>query len=215
MMRHPHSAALFGLLVLVAACSDPAPPLDADSSATAEEPSVVVPDTASVNEAEAEATDTEADVTIGDVSVALDEAGLRFVDGAQGSASPLAFGAPFAQATDAVTRAQGEPTDTMTLPECPAGPLDTATWANGLTVYGAEGSFVGWAVNGSDATASTMAGVGVGSSRAEVEDIYEIEVMETSLGTEFSTGGIAGIFSGPGPDATVTNLWAGTSCNFR
>ena len=200
--------------LVLGACADPAPPPPSADAPVAEQ-GTAAPTPAAVRDTvlAAEAPDDAPDAPA--VSVALDEAGLRFVETATGSASPLAFGAPFHQTVDAVTRAQGAPTDTGVLPECPAGPLDFATWAGGLTAYGAEDAFVGWAVNGREATASTMSGAGVGSTRAEVESAYVIEAQETSLGTEFTAGGIAGLFSGPGADATVTALWAGTSCTFR
>ena len=212
-----YPARILVLGLVLGACADPPPP-SADApvaeQGTAAPTPAAVRDTVLAAEApERAASDDAPDAPA--VAVALDEAGLRFVEAATGSATPLAFGAPFRQTVDAVTRAQGEPTDTGTLPECPAGPLDFATWVGGLTVYGAEDGFVGWAVNGREATASTMSGAGVGSTRAEVEGAYVIETQETSLGTEFTAGGIAGLFSGPGADATVTNLWAGTSCNFR
>jgi hypothetical protein len=56
-----------------------------------------------------------------------------------------------------------------------------------------------------------MSGVGVGSSRADLEGAHAISVEETTLGTEFTFGGVSGILD----DGRVSSLWAGVSCNFR
>jgi hypothetical protein len=80
-------------------------------------------------------------------------------------------------------------------------------------------TFVGWymgATAGASQELTTMAGVGIGTTRAEMESAYVIEVNKTSLGHEFSTdGGLYGIFDGPGQQAKITNIWSGLICNFR
>ena len=55
-------------------------------------------------------------------------------------------------------------------------------------------------------TPSPRSGVAVGSTRAEVEGAYALRVEETTLGTEFSGGGLSGVFSGTGPGATALAL---------
>jgi hypothetical protein len=104
------------------------------------------------------------------------------------------------------------------------------TWANGLTLAfqekgrrdgnaGREWQFVGWSLNPGQAAGpapTTMAGVGLGSTRAEVESAYAIKVVQTSLGREFSTtSGLYGLLDGAGPQARVSAMWSGTSCVFR
>jgi hypothetical protein len=110
--------------------------------------------------------------------------------------------------------------------ECGVGPLKMATWSNGFTVMFKENKerkiweFVGWSMGSGPAQTpniTTMANIGIGSTRAEMEEAYTIKTEKTSLGYEFSTvaGGLYGLFSGPGKDATITSLWSGTSCVFR
>ena len=61
-----------------------------------------------------------------------------------------------------------------------------------------------------------MAGVSLGTTRAEVESAYVIKVVKSSLGHEFSTAsGLYGLFDGAGPQARVSALWSGTNCVFR
>lgn len=61
-----------------------------------------------------------------------------------------------------------------------------------------------------------MTGLGVGASRESLENGgLAVDVSESTLGTEFAAGGLYGLLSGDGPDATVTHLWAGTACSFR
>ena len=108
--------------------------------------------------------------------------------------------------------------------ECGAGPLKMAAWDNGLTLLFKQKKndwiFVGWAANkpkNPELKINTMAGIGIGSTRKEMESAYIIKVMKTSLGYEFSTktNNLFGIFDGADGKAKITNLWSGTSCNFR
>jgi len=157
----------------------------------------------------AEAPATSAPVPASTRAVALDPEGLRLVDRQSGSTATLPFGQPAEQVAAMVGAAiSGAPAERGTNSECGAGPLDYATW-NGLTLWFQNGAFAGWAANAAGPT--LMSGVGVGSSRADLEGAHVIEVEETTLGTEFSFGGIYGILE----NGRVSNLWAGVSCNFR
>ncbi len=93
--------------------------------------------------------------------------------------------------------------------ECGAGALDYATWSDGLTLWFQTGTFAGWAVN--EAGPTLMSGIGVGSSRADLEGAHVIQVEQSTLGTEFASAGFYGILEA----GRVSNLWAGVSCNFR
>jgi len=42
-----------------------------------------------------------------------------------------------------------------------------------------------------------------------------VEVAVNTLGPEFGAADVYGLLSGTTATATVTNLWAGVSCNFR
>lgn len=145
------------------------------------------------------------------VALALDPEGLRAVNTDTGSTRPLAFGQPGAQLIEVATRVLGSPPrDRGTNGDCGAGPLDYARWEDGLMIWIQDGAFAGWGVNKPGPT--TMSGLGVGSTRAQLDDAYAAEVSEGTLGTEFSAGDLHGVLDGP--QGKVTHLWAGVSCNF-
>ena len=154
------------------------------------------------------------------VKLALSGEGLDFIS-ERGSTRHLVFGTPADTAIDAVTRTYGgiEPRRGRN-EECGAGPLDMATWPDGLTVMAQDGRFVGWSLTrgtgnaGSDGPA-TMAGIGLGSTRRELEAAYVADIRKTTLGQEFAAGDLFGVLDGSGPSARITALWGGTSCNFR
>lgn len=145
--------------------------------------------------------------------LAVDGEGLRLVDPELGSAVPLPFGTPWDK-TVAALAFLGKPL-TGRNEECGAGPLDYARWDRALTIYGQDGKFVGWFADGSAGTIATAAGVGLGTTRQDLEQAYAVEVFESTLGTEFTAGALSGLLDSPHPDSPVTAFWAGTSCNFR
>ena len=143
----------------------------------------------------------------------IDGEGLRVFVLSTGSARPLPFGSDSALVHAALVRTTaGAPVETGSGGDCPGS---HARWANGLTVRYLEGRFVGWSLRDGDGTVATMTGVGIGTTRAQVEDALVIQVSSTSLGTEFTAGGLAGLLDGPGAEARVTNLWAGETCIAR
>lgn len=102
--------------------------------------------------------------------------------------------------------------------ECGNSPLKMASWDNGLTLVFQEAQgdwrFVGWfmgvAPGNSEPLTTMAAGIGIGSTRAEMKSAYVIDVSKTSLGHEFSTSaGLYGIFSGSSDSARITSLWSG------
>ncbi|CAM4279068.1 hypothetical protein GILI108418_13000 [Gillisia limnaea] len=111
--------------------------------------------------------------------------------------------------------------------ECGAGAMTMLIWGNGLNLMFQKGQgsesdkmlFVGWSLGefNNEGNLTTMAGIGVGSKRSELEAAYTIEVKKTTLGYEFSTGpeGLYGILKGPSPDDKIEFMWSGLSCNFR
>ena len=160
--------------------------------------------------------------------LALTSNALQLVSQPTGSTREIAFGMPQDELVGLVSKVlQAEPRSVGINSECGAGPLKMASWSNGLTVVfqekqaGAarEWQFVGWyagAASGAAPKVATMAGVGIGSTRAALEGAYVIKVAKSTLGQEFSTtSGLYGILNGPGPAAVITSLWSGTSCNFR
>ena len=156
---------------------------------------------------------------------------LQVINKNTGSTSEIPFGKPLDQMIEIVNNVlQSKPKSIGVNSECGAGPLNMATWNNGLTIVfikkesesktaETEWYFAGWFLGGNSANIpkiATMAGISIGSTRAEMESAYVITVSKTSLGHEFSTSsGLFGIFDGPGKQAKITNLWSGVSCNFR
>lgn len=148
-------------------------------------------------------------------ALAIEGEGLRLFNPVNGSARPIPFGTP-RQATLAAVAFRGAPSDTGALDECSAGRLDTASWRDGLTLYFQDEKFVGWALGGTaKGDLTTASGIGLGSTRAELENAYSAKIFESTLGTEFTAGDIFGILEGKRATATITNLWAGASCNMR
>ena len=152
--------------------------------------------------------------------IALDGDGLRLVS-ASGSTRALAFGAAESDVLSAATAAFGASTDRSTNQECGAGPLEFVSFQGGLLVNVQRGTFVGWTVRragGPGATGTrltTMSGIGLGSTRADLESAYATKVAPSSLGVEFSAGGLSGILTSKADTASITDLWAGVNCIAR
>ncbi|MGF1520351.1 MAG: hypothetical protein ACFCVB_21470 [Nodosilinea sp.] len=148
--------------------------------------------------------------------LALSGEGLQLVGDQTGSTTALEFGTDMDFVEGVVTNILGTPLESGMNEECGAGPQMITQWPGGLVLHAADGEFIGWSARPyTDATLTTMAGVGIGSTRGELEAAYTVEVFESSLGTEFSTGDLSGILTADAPDALVENLWAGTTCIFR
>ncbi len=142
----------------------------------------------------------------------LEGAGLRIPD-----ASPprtLAFEESAEAATvEALTKALGRPpSETGENEDCGGGGMKFAKWKDDLTAWFLDGSFAGW---DSEGKLKTLEGIGIGSSRADVERLAGFEVEESTLGIEFRAGGLSGILDSQAPGAKVTHLWGGATCVFR
>lgn len=142
------------------------------------------------------------------LALSVDGEGLRFVY-PNGRTVPLAFGAARAQAITATTAALGAPGESGTNADCPTGPVRFARWASGFTLHFRNEVLVGW--TGAPGVAN-MAGIGVGSTRRALTEALAAEVEQTSLGTQFTAGGLAGILASDAPDAKITAMWAGEGC---
>jgi hypothetical protein len=197
-------------ILVLAACDRPAEPA---TEVAPPAPPAALAEPASVAPAASTPRPAEASKAL----IALDGEGLRLVDPVSGSTRALSFGAPAAATLETLTRLRGEGPERSTNPDCGAGALEFARWEDGLNLVLQEDRFVGWSVNAPAGRSSlkTMSGVGLGSTRRELEDAYAVKVETTTLGQEFSAGGLTGILASPAPDARVTDLWAGTSCVFR
>ena len=146
--------------------------------------------------------------------LALDGEGLRAFT-ARGSSRALSFGMPQDAVLTAVSALLETATPEVTTnPECGAGPMQFAEYPNGLQLAFQDGRFAGWFLD--EAGLTTVDGVGVGSRRADLEAGRVVErVPDSTLGVEFSSGGLGGFLSSEDPDATVESLYAGLTCFFR
>ena len=148
------------------------------------------------------------------IRLALSGDGLIAVMADGGATQPLPFQRPKSQTLVTMTRAELTRGKESVNTECGAGPLTFVEWPDGLSLVFQDDRFAGWTVDKAGLT--TMDGVGVGSTRAELLAARpSMEVQESTLGAEFLAGDIGGLFDGKGPNAKITTLWAGTTCMFR
>ncbi len=162
-----------------------------------------------------------------DARLALEGEGLRLVLVPSGSTRPLPFGTPRRRLLDVVTASvYGDAPELGENIDCRA---TVATWRKtGLHLWFANDTaarFIGWSLNGGGAIAATgdarsaapttMSGIGVGSSRAALESAYAVQIRKSTLGIEFSAGGLAGLLASDRADARIVNFWAGQVCLAR
>lgn len=142
-------------------------------------------------------------------ALAIEGEGLRLVDPQSGRATPVAFGTPEARTLAAVTTSLGKPDAQGSNADCPTGPVRFARWNKALTLHFRDGAFVGWV---GDARTKTMSGIGIGSTRKQLFDVYDAQVEQTGLGTRFTAGALTGVLDSDAPRAAITDLWAGEAC---
>ncbi|MCD2322640.1 hypothetical protein LQ953_01260 [Sphingomonas sp. IC-56] len=208
-MKRIATAALLGML---AACSAPEGANQAEQAQTAtfDGSTIIVPqgnagEGAAGNQAEAAA----------GPAISLSPDGLMLVS-ASGSTSPVSFGVAQDDVMRAAQAVLGKPENESLNPDCPSGPLDVVDLADGLTLFFEGARFVGWDVDDTKpGRFTTMSGIGIGTTRAEMERSIAIEVENSSLGHEFRSGALSGLLSAPGSTGRVMQLWAGTACIFR
>lgn len=179
------------------------------------------PSTASAARAPATTAAAPAEATVPQTSVppaahtalALDPEGLRLIDTRNGASRLLPFGSREAATVSALSSVLGaRPIEQGEVDDCNAS---YARWPTGLGAWFTVGNFSGWAVPAEATGLATMAGVKPGSTRAELEAAYTTIVFQSSLGTEFTAGDLAGVLSSEAPDARITHLWSGTTCIAR
>ena len=154
-------------------------------------------------------------------AISLDGEGLRFIDKAGGKASLLAFGAPRAQAEDALARVAGKADDRSSNEECGAGTMEFTRF-DAMTLNFQGDKFVGWFLGNEPGASeySMPGGIGIGTTRAKAKQSVSIVAVEDStLGEEFSIGTgenvVGGMFAAPGDTAKIDALFAGVNCFFR
>ena len=196
MANSPHRCAMLLTAVALVACGGseeppPAPP-----------PSSVRPYSAA-----------EAGIDSSVVAISIEGEGLRLFVIATGAARPLPFGTDSSSVFTAIQRAtRSDPVESGDGGDCPGS---YARWSNGLTLRFDDGKFVGWSLRDGDNSVSTPTGIGIGTTRANVDSAVVITVKGTSLGPEFTAGQLAGLLDGTTPASKVTHLWAGETCIAR
>ena len=156
------------------------------------------------------------------VSLVISPGELRYVL-PTGSTRPIRFGLDQDSVISTVTTILGKPPNNGTNNDCGEGSLTFSTWKNGLKLWFSQGLFVGWAldyklIDNSDKNSNkltTFSGIGIDSTLTQLKEVYNINLVKTSLGNEFSVGGLSGILSGSSSNDRVTSLWSGKTCNFR
>ncbi|MEA3011622.1 MAG: hypothetical protein QOD42_167 [Sphingomonadales bacterium] len=128
------------------------------------------------------------------------------------------FGMPKAEIVAAVAQMRSWETPSEANGQCGAGPMEFTRFGK-LTLNIQNGRFVGWSLDGPRGAEPIEEeyGLAIGTPRAEVFaiDSEEVRFETTARGVEFDAGGIHGLLSSNAPDATVTRLWAGISCQVR
>ncbi len=146
--------------------------------------------------------------------LAIEGEGLRIFD-ASGSARALPFATPQATVIAAVSATiSGAVPEQSANAECGAGPTQFARYPDGLQLAFQDGKFAGWFIDKAGLT--TVDGVGVGVTRAALDEARTVEITPNStLGVEFTAGDIGGFLTADGAGGTVESLHAGLTCFFR
>lgn len=200
------------LLSLVAGCS---PDRIADNANAREQKGEMLAPPASIKTNVSGPTNDIISVSSSPPRLAVEGEGLRWFLQPSGSARAIPFGRPQVEVMASLEGVRGR-ADKGVNQDCGAGPVQYATWRDGLSLVFQDSRFVGWSINSRAADLiATAAGVGPGTTRAELESAYNATVSKTSLGYEFSAGDLHGVLSGAAPEALVTDMWAGVSCIAR
>lgn len=158
----------------------------------------------------------------GGIEIALASDGLVIIDPSTGKTVPLPFGASWRLSNSVVYYATGDRPFNSANAECGTGAMEFSRFDK-ITLNFLEGRFVGWSVGAANPARplKTVGGVGRDSRRVELVTMAGYsQVADSTLGDEFiidadSGYDLSGLFSGPEPDAQVTDIWAGTNCIFR
>jgi hypothetical protein len=191
-------------LILACACGD-IPASDGSAGAT-------VTDSAADGAAGAISTEASDQAAVDSAFLSLEGEGLRAFLASTGSARPLPFGTPAADALRFLNAVlEATPVDEGLNADCA---VEYATWENGLTAWFALGRFAGWSV-GRGSPLTTVNGIGLGATRSQLEEAYDPVITRSSLGEEFAAGGLAGVLESAAPDARIQHLWSGQTCIAR
>lgn len=173
------------------------------------------PESPAISEGAAAATDSGTAAST--IRFALAGDGVMLVDATSGSTRSIPFGTPDSTAIQAIAVAFGEPEERNANDECGIGPMEFVIFdGEGLLLAIHDGKFAGWAVRPPEGAAlRTMSGIGVGSTREELEDVYAATIAPSTLGIEFMAGGLQGVLENNERKARIVAFWAGASCVAR
>ena len=160
----------------------------------------------------------ETATNLSDKKLTLSGDGLLLINEQSEKTQTIPFDTDIATSTAAISSVLGEPTQKIQSNECPAGTMSFITWYNGLSINAVKDRFVGWTVkrNTKSANLTTINGIGLGKTLADLKENYNVEVIESTLGTEFiAADSLSGLLSANKPNGVITNLWSGIACNFR
>ncbi len=147
--------------------------------------------------------------------LALDGDGFRLFNSVSGASRLVPFGSTKADVLRILDAA-------LKVPVRGRGHMDDCgasfvAWNNGLTAWFAKDRFAGWSATAASGASppATAAGLRVGAARKLMAAAYDAKIAQSTLGTEFSAGALAGVLSSDQPDAHVIALWAGSACIAR
>lgn len=167
----------------------------------------------------ADATTTTTSEVPAAAAVYLDAEGL-VVQHEDASRDEVYFPRPRQEAIDVVSSVLGTPVAEGQEDECPAGETFFVRFGkapNDISLEFQNDTFVGWTL-GAESDAKSEAGLGLGSTKADLEELYgPVEIDTTStIGLEFFVAdSLGGLLSEDAPTGEITALWAGTICIFR
>lgn len=194
------NAALAALLMLGLAACDSAPDGNEANSNVATNAA-----------AEANGSAARSEPAVAAAPLVLEGSGLRFPT--EIPPRSLAFDTSETETIAALTKALGRPpTERGENEDCGGGGMKFAEWKGEITAWFLDERFAGWDSKGGF---KTLEGIGLGSRRSDLAILSGFEAEESTLGTEFRSGGLSGILESGAADAKVTHLWGGATCVFR
>jgi len=134
-------------------------------------------------------------------------------------ASEIRFGASRSDTMAAVSRTLGQARSTNNVEDCGgSGSAQQADWG-AVVLFFQDDKLVGWEQRDASETPwiGTPGGATVGMRRPQLSDALggAVSVEQSSLGSEFSGGGVSGLLASDRADAQVDRLWAGSNCAMR